>query len=67
MAERCIHVIPVPEGYSVEEAWDEIRLFGMLTDGKRVEDDGTGGKWATVGPNDAPCDMCEADAARNAA
>lgn len=29
--ERTLHVIPVPEGMTVEEAWEEIRLLGCLS------------------------------------
>lgn len=47
-----VHVIPVPTGMTVDEAWHEIRLFGMLLDGKRVEEDGTGGRWAVVSIDD---------------
>lgn len=45
-------IIPVPDGYTVEEAAHEIRVFGCLTDGKTVTDDGVGGTWAVVEVND---------------
>lgn len=40
-------VIPVPDGYTPEDALMEIQVFGHLWE-RRVEEDGTGGRWAVI-------------------
>lgn len=42
-----VWVIPVPDGYSVEDAFMEISVFGHLVD-RFVTEDGVGGAWAAV-------------------
>ena len=42
-----VHVIPVPEGYSVEDAFMEIQVFGHLWQ-REVSEMGEGGTWAIV-------------------
>lgn len=49
---KVVYVIPVPDGMTPDEAWHEIRLFGMLLDGKQVTEDGVGGKWAVIEEDD---------------
>ena len=48
---RRIAVIPVPDGYTVDDALMEIRVFGHLYE-RTVTDDGIGGKWAAVEVDD---------------
>lgn len=42
-----VHIIPVPDGYTVEDAFMEIQTFGHLVD-REVSEDGIGGTWAIV-------------------
>lgn len=42
-----LHVIPVPDGYTPEQAWQEIQVFGHLYQ-RTVTEDGQGGRWAAV-------------------
>lgn len=44
-------VVPVPDGYTVEDALMEINVFGHLVD-RRVTEDGVGGTWAVVEVDD---------------
>lgn len=44
---KYLHTIPVPEGMTPREAWDEINTVGQLVC-QTVEEDGTGGSWAVV-------------------
>lgn len=41
-----VHVIPVPYGMTPDEAFEEIRIFGHLMEGREVAEDGEGGCWA---------------------
>lgn len=52
-----VHVIPVPDGMTVDEAWQQIRLFGKLLEGRGVGPNGEGGQWAVVdcGVDDCAC------------
>lgn len=45
---RHVHVIPVPDGMDPLDAFEEIRIFGELAEGRVVQEDGTGGCWATI-------------------
>lgn len=44
---KTVHVIPVPDGYTPEQAWAEIEVFGHLW-GRAVSEDGDGGCWAVI-------------------
>lgn len=44
----AIHVIPVPDGMTPDEALAEIQVFGQLAEGRSVTNDGEGGCWAVV-------------------
>lgn len=44
---KHLHVIPVPDGYTADDAFDEIEVMGGLVNSE-VSDDGDGGKWAVV-------------------
>ena len=43
-----VHVIPIPGGMRVEDAWAEIRVLGELAEGRTVSEDGFGGVWAVI-------------------
>lgn len=44
---RHLHVIPVPDGMTAEQAFEEIIVMGQLVD-RVVSEDGEGGQWVTV-------------------
>lgn len=45
---KQVHIIPVPDGMTPEQAFAEIRVFGNLAEGRTVTEDGQGGYWAVV-------------------
>jgi hypothetical protein len=47
VAEKVVHVIPVPRHMTAEQAWEEIRLLGcLLPDNQPKDDDDC--SWAVV-------------------
>lgn len=45
---RRVHVFPVPDGMTPEQAWAEIEVFGKLAEGRSVGENGEGGSWAVL-------------------
>lgn len=44
-----VHVFPVPDGMTPEEAWAEISVFGHLyPEGREVSEEGDGGMWTVM-------------------
>lgn len=46
--DKHVHVIPVPDGMGVLDAWAELQMMGRFVEGQVVEKDGTGGSWAVI-------------------
>ena len=46
-----VWVVPVPDGYTVDDALMEINVFGHLVD-RVVEENGVGGSWVAVEVDD---------------